>query len=100
MGKSKHTPGPWKTWKSELPIDRSRITCVYQEESRTIIVDIPHIPWPREEADANAHLIAAAPDLLEACENLENDDSAIPKYAWDMIQAAIAKAHGETDDAN
>ena len=31
-------------------------------------------------------------DLLEACENLENDNGAIPKHAWDMVQEAIKKA--------
>ena len=33
-------------------------------------------------------------DMLEALENLENDNGAIPDHAWDMVQAAIAKAKG------
>ena len=32
--------------------------------------------------------------LLEALENLENDDDSIPAFAWDMVKAAIAKAKG------
>jgi hypothetical protein len=47
-------------------------------------------------SEANAKLIAAAPDLLEALENLENDDGQIPAHAWNLCQAAIAKAKGET----
>jgi len=39
-----------------------------------------------------AKLIAAAPELLIACMNLENDDEKIPKHAWDLIQSAIKKA--------
>jgi hypothetical protein len=41
---------------------------------------------------ANAQLIAAAPDLLEALQNLENDDGSIPEHAWKLCQAAISKA--------
>jgi hypothetical protein len=41
------------------------------------------------------YLIAAAPDLLEALKNLENDDGSIPSHAWEMVQKAIAKATGE-----
>ena len=36
----------------------------------------------------------AAPQLLEALENLENDDGAIPDHAWRKVQAAIAAAKG------
>ena len=37
-------------------------------------------------------LISAAPDMLEALLNLENDDGNIPDTIWDMVQAAIKKA--------
>lgn len=42
----------------------------------------------------DAHLISAAPDMLEALENLENDDVSIPYHAWDLVQKAIKKAKG------
>jgi hypothetical protein len=48
-----------------------------------------------EEADAR--LIAAAPDMLEALQNLENDDGSMPKSAWNLVQNAIAKATGVTN---
>lgn len=41
---------------------------------------------------AIANLIAAAPDMLEALENIENDDKHMPSTAWEMIQDAIRKA--------
>jgi hypothetical protein len=53
--------------------------------------DSDHFP-NKDEAEANFKLIAAAPDLLEACMNLENDNETIPKHAWDLIQNAIKKA--------
>jgi hypothetical protein len=40
----------------------------------------------------DARLIAAAPELLEALENLENDDGHIPASIWAKVQSAIAKA--------
>ena len=45
-----------------------------------------------EEVQANAKLIASAPDLLEALMNIENDNGSIPKAIWDMRNKAIEKA--------
>ena len=57
------------------------------------VADIrPDIPNQRKVAE----LFAAAPDLLEALENLENDNGAIPDHAWQMVQKAIARARGES----
>lgn len=43
-------------------------------------------------AEANAKLAAAAPDMLEALQNIENDGNSIPEHAWELIQDAIKKA--------
>ena len=40
----------------------------------------------------DASLIEAAPDLLTACKNLENDDGSIPEHAWRLVQDAIDRA--------
>lgn len=40
----------------------------------------------------DAYLIVAAPDMLEALQNLENDDNRIPIHAWKRVQDAIKKA--------
>ena len=45
-----------------------------------------------QELKANAKLIAAAPDLLEALMSIENDKGIIPKTIWDMRNKAIEKA--------
>ena len=82
-----HTPGPWT---------------FTVEKDGSFGVEIPdgHSVWyglegSCQECFGNMHLIAAAPDLLAACENLENDNGAIPHHAWKMVQAAIARARGE-----
>lgn len=48
-----------------------------------------------DEAEANARLFVAAPDLYEALANLENDAGQIPEHAWKLVQAALKKARGE-----
>lgn len=60
-------------------------------------------PDTRDEARAvrewneRGDLSAAAPLMLEALENLENDDgSTMPPSAWALVQAAIAQARGES----
>lgn len=40
----------------------------------------------------DAALISAAPDMLEALQEIENDDNRIPPTIWKMVQDAIAKA--------
>ena len=45
--------------------------------------------------EANAKLISAAPDLLEALINIENDDNRIPATIWEMRNKALNKALGE-----
>jgi hypothetical protein len=54
----------------------------------------------QEEVDANAHLIAAAPELAEACKAAWNCISELPASqarveAVLMLRAALAKAKGE-----
>ena len=50
------------------------------------------------EPEANAYLIAAAPELLEALEMVLDDPNALDgrPRTEDVVFEAIAKAHGET----
>jgi hypothetical protein len=102
---SKHTPGPWKTVARNYPIadtgDYDGCWEVLTGDPKKPIVQI----WgDSDEDEANARLIAAAPDLLEALKNIVNlwdhhasahgDGTIFPLHV--AARAAIAKAEGAT----
>ena len=87
---NKHTPGPWNRIKG----DRN----VYSASGT--VCKTPAIIGGGSAAanwEANARLIAAAPDLLEALESIISD--IIPEdqsnLLWAEARAAIARARGE-----
>ena len=94
---SKHTPGPW-TFTSEQILDdgipiHDEIRCFHLQSGDTVILDgCGCCDSPRLWNPANARLIAAAPDLLEALETLLSDqrDASLPALV--KARAAIAKA--------
>lgn len=99
---SNHTPGPWIVeWGDKTPIYVS-------PESRHEYVSICKVLPIDDEIDcddgdfivgsqtkANAHLIAAAPELLAACEAAEWNSLDLPEFVVERLLAAIAKAKGE-----
>jgi len=101
MDESKHTPGPWEAILGEsspvkIVADGSVVGyAVYGPRSN---VDLQHeggVPT----AEANALLIAAAPEFLEACREFcevqNRDRFAVPLYLLQKMRAAIKKATGE-----
>lgn len=90
MSGVKHTPGPWRT--SGVYIDSDHGTVGHANFSDDLTAGSPV---------ANAHLIAAAPDLLEALEAVElarhSDEPADWLRATRLSDAAIARARGEQD---
>ena len=80
MSEAKHTPGPWN-------VDKDMIRAV---DPITSIACICDVAWPlgnlQECPEANAHLIAATPDLLEALKDCcviakpENPACCCPNY--------------------
>lgn len=96
----KHTPGPWQE--------------VTDDDGNEWVVPKGHTPNDMHtyfigdlestcsECHANAHLIAAAPDLLEACkaaleclEILDDDVDYLSRDEVRQLRAAIKKAEGE-----
>lgn len=100
---SKHTPGEWfiqQELPTEFPGIESNVfgncfSIVIWGNSKDYNDDGGIRGRTREEAMANARLIAAAPDLLEALIELRNfyiEMTGLPPVA---ANAAIAKAKGE-----
>lgn len=58
--KTKHTQGQWKATKNN--------TLIYSEKSNSIIAEL----YGSENEEADAKLIASAPELLEALKEISN----------------------------
>lgn len=94
---TKHTPGPWHVGRGADGHPIVYVDCPASEGSGPGIAHvcpIPHMRSTQGTKEANAHLIAAAPDLLAACdEALNHIEEGTTSYHY--ISAAIAKARGE-----
>ena len=112
MSEAKHTPGPWSVVAGDN----------YMVESDRIPDKYPH-RFPGDDlgrfvafvgnrqpdfGEADAKLIAAAPDLLEACElmieamvayEFDVDDCPTPRHRslMEFVRNTIAKAKGELE---
>ena len=89
---TQHTPGPWY-WSDNVP-DAPKNHCIIVDADGFTIAE----PSPMSEADAR--LIAAAPDLLAALQMVNriwsHDQTAnlAPDSPVAIVRAAIAKATG------
>ncbi len=120
---TKHTPGPWRIVDDSEMKNRGPAICGVEKAFTTISIHAhptgkpcPTVEILDETGEANARLIAAAPELLEALNEIaeletktricfDPDDA---ESLWDLLQqalqtarAAIAKAEGnepETDE--
>jgi hypothetical protein len=93
-----HTQGPWDWHQSKNDDGTHNGSVIYLERPGMAhcVCKAPRYQTD-EQWEADACLIAAAPDMLEALENLENDDGSIPDHAWKLVQDAISKAKGESE---
>jgi hypothetical protein len=103
----KHTPGPWEVW----PHGKDRQICIGHLESHSNLVRA--ICQVDMDDVANARLIAAAPDLLAAAEDMDawtkrDVPGALSPSEWLLggcvndfaaslakLRAALAAARGE-----
>jgi len=95
--KEKHTPGPWACDRYPGNHRMWRITAPYLSRRATICLTSNWIDSdPEEEMDANARLIAAAPELLEALGEMVNEAQplGIERPAYKAALAAITRAEG------
>ena len=102
MTQVKHTPGPWfvpdQTYARNLTVEvDDGIACPGSGGAMSYTTDVCVLGWNgTPEWDANARLIAAAPDMLEALQGLvsanNSTDGMAMRKAWDKADAAIARA--------
>lgn len=87
MSETKFTPGPWK-------IKQCKDFCGYENCKYHWVEPPGHFTQGSGFEQADANLIAAAPDLYNALEVLEKaaNERGIPT---DAAKAALAKARGE-----
>ena len=80
---SKHTPGPWEY------LGHSWVQTA--DDKKTPIANFNFFA----ATEANARLIAAAPELLEALQDMVSDHASLSAATLAFARAAIAKATGE-----
>jgi hypothetical protein len=95
MNTTQHTPAPWSIEWDHQSNTPEFIRAFVDGEMEDVAIVIP------DTSVANAHLIAAAPDLLESLKDLENILSCKPcdrdeHKLLDAARAAILKAKGVT----
>ncbi len=106
MTKAQHTPGAWRSYKVEnrncFEVVTVDINPLMSPDCKTPKAHICSVYAQHfdgcgatlQEAEANARLIAAAPELLEALRNLMSvTDENHPR--WKEAAAIIAKAGGK-----
>lgn len=87
------TPGPWYYPGRTVATPGTITGCIgtiHQNVGRAPA--IAHVSHANGDGEANARLIAAAPELLEALERLDRDGHT--EATWHFAKAAIAKARG------
>lgn len=93
MSERKHTPGPWM-------VEGRTVYALNEDGYNRFSALVQDAHTPGDELEANAQLIAAAPELLEALEQFvawvdAPCESAFSDSQLASARAAIAKATGE-----
>src|SRR5215472_15289819 len=99
---AKHTPGPWfDSGEYDRTLGYTDTTIINEERE---LIAIVRVESTREQLQANARLIAAAPELLAALKAIQHNaqvmNQAEPNRVWsavdDIARSAIAKAEGRS----
>ena len=105
MSTTKHTPGPWEPIKlNSAPLASWAVNAPGYGGRSPLVCGLEHSkggPILHAESEANARLIAAAPDLLATLQELRESadywsEYDVPLGIVDRSKAAIAKATGDT----
>ena len=107
---NKHTPGPWASNRSVFSSSATTEIHIGNPSHTCAVVYIDNLGKHKEEQEANARLIAAAPDMLAALSAYvaainglsRQQVEECPFAVIDCVhaaRAAIAKATGATQDS-
>ncbi len=95
------TPGPWRCEEDGRIFGGGGKLFVFNATRQIVVAEIPaplhDVPIPSAEADANAHLIASAPDLLRVAEMVvERYAGEVDSPVYRAAVQAIAMTRGES----
>jgi hypothetical protein len=92
---TEHTVAPWRIY------DRTGDICIQADDAGGVTVATIDCEYPEDRiaALADARLIAAAPDLLEACQMAMPHHQGGHSAVGAALRTAIAKATGEPANA-
>ena len=102
MSDTPHTPGPWKAtqdyhcYGDSVEATQQPFQIMGGDEEEDTFRRIAQLTdaWD-EEQEANAHLIAAAPELLAALQTFVDDPQSYwMEHLWDFAREAVDKATG------
>lgn len=93
MSKPNFTPGPWK-WTNSGYDDNLCYKVQIGTKDRTVAYAYSPTGDREPIQTANAHLIAAAPDLYAVCEAMQKTCELPDSFAI-LLNAALKKARGE-----
>jgi hypothetical protein len=100
MSTTQHTPGPWR-WEIVADNSGKQVALLLVTDHRPIPLNDPVIFALREDwmaafgsEELDAHLIAAAPDLLQAALDMAEASRRGYDLPWGTLRAAISKATG------
>jgi len=90
---SAHTAGPWFAIRNDHYWEVNIEDCRYAPSvANTCDTEVRE---GSDIAEANARLIAAAPEMFDMLNSIENDGNQVPPWLWAKIQTVIKKAGGK-----
>lgn len=102
-----YTKGKWEvkglssSWKVKSRAVIANLAYSGGDSDCIILAPVPTASVTPKQATANANLIAAAPELLEACiqslDTIAKVGDGVKGGVYEMVVAAIAKAEGDYD---